>query len=140
MWIIIINFLIDYWLSNYLLIMNKTLSNFTFYLCISLFAFHCGSSESPEIIAEQEETIDELTQYVEDLIADDNMQASKPDLELDSKSILITDLQSELHTNKTELQKIRSLVSGLNKQLDKQIEFSSSELWSSPFSIFNQEV
>ena len=78
--------------------------NVIFYLCIILFTFHCASSESPEIISEQEETIDELTQYVEDLIADDKTQGTKPDLNLDVNNILITDLQSELHTNKTELQ------------------------------------
>jgi len=117
-----------------------------FYLCISFFAFQCAASDSPKITDSKEEkrskkrakNTTETEQYVEELIS--TKEKSSPDLGLNKENILITDLQSELHTNKAEIQKLRSLVRGLDKQLNKQIKFSSSELWSSPFSIYNQEV
>ena len=58
--------------------MNKTILNFTFYLCISFFAFHCGAPETPEIPTPQEKNTTEAEDYIE------NFQV------IDNKRILIT--------------------------------------------------
>jgi len=118
--------------------MNKKILNFIFYLCISFFAFQCATSDSPKITKKEETPKTATEQYVEDLISEEG--EAHVGLGLNRENILITDLQSELHTNKAETQKLRALVRGLEKQLNKQGEFNSSELWSSPFSMYNQEV
>ena len=117
--------------------MNKKTLNFIFYLCISFFTFQCAASDSPEITPSKKNKT-ESQQYIEGLVGGEEYRP--PDIELNKENILITDLQSELHTNKAEIQKLRALIKGLDKQLNKQIEFGSSELWSSPFSIYNQEI
>jgi len=120
--------------------MNKKTLNFILYLSISIFAFHCAGSKSPEIIENTEQKSSESQSYVEDVLLGNDKKFNPPALEFDDKSILITDLQSELHTNKAELQKLRSLVKGLEKQIEEKTETNLSEIWSTPFSIYNQEI
>ena len=121
--------------------MNKTILNFTFYLCISLFAFQCGASDAPEILTPQENIeLTDAEEYVEDLITSENAKNNIPDLALNEENILINDLQSELHEAKQDLRQLKTLFSGLQKQVDKQASFDPSELWTSPFSMYNEEV
>ena len=121
--------------------MNKTILNFIFYLCISLFAFQCGTPKAPEIL-DSEEYIEfsEVETYIDDLKTKDPAINDIPDLELSENNILVTDLQQELFDAKLDLKNLKSLVLGLQRQVDKQANFDPSELWSSPFSIYNQEV
>ena len=122
--------------------MNKKILNFIFYLSISFFAFHCAGSKSPEISLQEEKkpSESESQKYVDDVLLGNNDSSNPPDLEFDDKSLLITDLQSELHTNKAELQKLRSLVRGLEKQINEKIESNTSDLLTAPFSMYNQEI
>ena len=120
--------------------MTKTLLNFIFYLCISIFAFQCGGSDAPEISLPNEVKITESQQYVQDLVTKKNTENNIPDLKIDKDNVLITDMQNELHTVKLEVQTLRSLLVGVQKDLEKQIEVNSTEIWSSPFSIYNQEL
>ena len=125
--------------------MNKTISNLIFYLCISFFAFQCGGSETPEISAFQEQTeakkeLSDSEKYVENLKTSENAENDIPDLGLNKENILITDIQYDLFDVKKELEKMRSKLTGLQREVDKQAEFNPSELWSSPFSIYNQEI
>ena len=122
--------------------MNKKILNFIFYLSISFFAFHCAGSKSPEISSQETEKVSasESQKYVDDVLIGQVDQAGSSSIEFDDKSLLITDLQAELHTNKAELQKLRSLVRGLEKQVDDKIESSTSDLLTAPFSMYNQEV
>jgi|ETNmetMinimDraft_21_1059911.scaffolds.fasta_scaffold38463_2 hypothetical protein len=121
--------------------MNKTISNFTFYLCISLFAFQCGASdalqnsESPKNLE-----LNEARQYIEDLKTKQNAENDIPDLKINEQNILISDLQSDLHETRLELKQQRALLQGLQKQVDKQAAFDPSELWTSPLAIYNQEI
>ena len=122
--------------------MNKKIRHFIFYLSISFFAFHCAGSKSPQISEEQEEepSISESQKYVDEVLLGENKPFNPPALEFNNQNILITDMQSELHTNKAEVQKLRSLVKGLEKQLNEQMATNYSEVWSTPFSIYNQEI
>ena len=122
--------------------MNKKILNFIFYLSISFFAFHCAGSKSPKISSQETEkaSASESQKYVNDVLIGGADQAGSSSIELDDKSLLITDLQAELHTNKAELQKLRSLVRGLEKQVVDKIESSTSDLLTAPFSMYNQEV
>jgi len=122
--------------------MNKKILNFIFYLSISFFAFHCAGSKSPEISSQETEktSASESQKYVDDVLIGNYDTYSPPDLEFDDKSLLITDLQSELHANKAELQKLRSLVGGLERQISEKIELNTSDLLATPFSMYNQEI
>ena len=120
--------------------MNKKIQNFILHLSICFFAFHCAGSDSPEINPTKEEKNSESQSYIDDVLLGKNQKFNPPDLEFDDKNILITDLQSELHTNKAELQKLRSLVRGLEKQLEEKMEMNLSEIWTTPFSVYNQEI
>ena len=120
--------------------MAKTLLNLIFYLCISIFAFQCGGSDAPEVFTPQAVAITDSQEYVRDLITKKNAENATPKLKFDKENILITDMQNELHTVKLEVQTLRSLLKGVQKDLEKQIEVSSTEIWSSPFSIYNQEL
>ena len=121
--------------------MNKTILNFTFYLCISLFAFQCGAPEAPEILDSQENNLQsEADIYIEDLKTKDPAVNDVPDLELNESNIIYTELQQELFDTRLDVKNLKALVAGLQKQLDTQADFDPSELWSSPFSIYNQEV
>ena len=122
--------------------MNKKILNFIFYLSISFFAFHCAGSKSPEISSQEIEKVSasESQKYVNDVLIGKADQGGSSSIEFDDKSLLITDLQAELHTNKAELQKLRSLVRGLEKQVVDKIESSTSDLLTAPFSMYNQEV
>jgi hypothetical protein len=120
--------------------MAKTLLNFIFYLCISIFAFQCGGSEAPKVSTSKAVEITESQEYVQDLITKKNVENATPKLKFDKENILITDMQNELHAVKLEVQTLRSLLKGVQKDLEKQIDISSTEIWSSPFSIYNQEL
>tara|TARA_Y100000590_G_scaffold45765_1_gene48647 strand:- start:1067 stop:1981 length:915 start_codon:yes stop_codon:yes gene_type:complete len=121
--------------------MNKTILNFIFYLCISLFAFQCGASETPEIIDPQEHSQpSEADMYIDELKTKKPAINDVPDLEINESNILVTEIQQELFDTRLDLKNLKALVAGLQKQLDAETDFDPSELWSSPFSIYNQEV
>jgi hypothetical protein len=120
--------------------MAKTLLNLIFYFCISIFAFQCGGSDSPEVFTPRAVAMADSQKYVQDLITKKNAENATPKLKFDKENILITDIQNELHTVKLEVQTLRSLLKGVQKDLEKQIDINSTEIWSSPFSIYNQEL
>ena len=120
--------------------MAKTLLNLIFYFCISIFAFQCGGSDAPEVFTPRAVAMADSQKYVQDLITKKNAENATPKLKFDKENILITDIQNELHTVKLEVQTLRSLLKGVQKDLEKQIDINSTEIWSSPFSIYNQEL
>ena len=120
--------------------MAKTLLNLIFYFCISIFAFQCGGSDGPEVFTPRAVAMADSQKYVQDLITKKNAENATPKLKFDKENILITDIQNELHTVKLEVQTLRSLLKGVQKDLEKQIDINSTEIWSSPFSIYNQEL
>ena len=120
--------------------MAKTLLNLIFYLCISIFAFQCGGSDTPKVSPPQVVEMTDSQEYVQDLVTKENAENNIPKLKFDKANILITDMQNELHIVKLEVQTLRSLLKGMQKDLEKQIDISSTESWSSPFSIYNQEL
>ena len=132
--------------------MNKKILNFIFYLSISFFAFHCAGSNAAETAPEttpetalektKEQRASGSQQYVDEVLlnADKEKKYNPPKIDLDIENVLITDLQAELHNNKKELQKLRSLVKNLESQLENQTEKNMAELWATPLSIYNQEL
>lgn len=61
-------------------------------------------------------------------------------MDLNKENIFITEIQSELHINKAEIQNLRSVIKSLSKQLENQQAMSSAELLGSSIGIYNQEV
>ena len=61
-------------------------------------------------------------------------------MDLNKENIFITEIQSELHTNKAEIQNLRSVIKSLSKQLENQQAVSNAELLGSSIGIYNQEV
>tara|TARA_Y100000590_G_scaffold63129_1_gene67739 strand:- start:4993 stop:5925 length:933 start_codon:yes stop_codon:yes gene_type:complete len=122
--------------------MNKKLSNFILYFSIALFAMHCAGSQSSEIINSKQDnnnTVRESQQYVDGILLESKQNAEE-DITFNNENVLITDLQSELHVNKAEIQKLRSIVKNLEKQLEEMDENRSSETLSEPLLIYNQEI
>ena len=110
------------------------------YLFILFFAYQCASpSASPENPQKTLQKSDK-TEYVESLIQEDNYIQGAVEMNLNKENIFITEIQSELHTNKSEIQNLRAIVKSLGKQLENQQATTSAELWSSSLGVYNQEV
>ena len=110
------------------------------YLFILFFAYQCASpSVSSEKSKNKQQTSDK-TEYLESLTKGNNYTQESVDMNLNKENIFITEIQSELHTNKAEIQNLRSVIKSLSKQLENQQAMSSAELLGSSIGIYNQEV
>ena len=119
---------------------KETMSKGFLYLFILFFAYQCASpsasSEKPNSTLQK----NDKTEYLESLTQGDGYTRESIDLDLNKENIFITEIQSELHTNKSEIQNLRSVIKSLTKQLENQQAMTSAEFWSSSLGIYNQEV
>lgn len=110
------------------------------YLFILFFAYQCASpSVSSEKSKNKQQTSDK-TEYLESLTKGNNYTQESVDMNLNKENIFITEIQSELHTNKSEIQNLRAVIKSLSKQLENQQAMTGAELWSSSLGAYNQEV
>ena len=119
---------------------KETMNKSFLYLFILFFAYQCASpsasSEKPKNLLQNKGK----TEYLEDLTGGNNYIQESVDLDLNKENIFITEIQSELHTNKSEIQNLRSVIKSLTKQLENQQAMTGAELWNSSIGIYNQEV
>lgn len=119
---------------------KETMSKGFLYLFILFFAYQCASpsasSEKPNSTLQK----NDKTEYLESLTQGDGYIRESIDLDLNKENIFITEIQSELHTNKSEIQNLRSVIKSLTKQLENQQVMTSAEFWSSSLGVYNQEV
>ena len=118
--------------------MNKKTLNLLFYLSLGFFALDCGGAPTQEINKESDSS--ESQKYIENTLIEGGEKYSSSSLEIDNKNVLMTDLQSELHSSKAEIQKLRALVRGLEKQINNKIDSNLSKSLASPHSLYHQEV
>tara|TARA_B100001996_G_C18633473_1_gene582704 strand:- start:608 stop:1531 length:924 start_codon:yes stop_codon:yes gene_type:complete len=118
--------------------MNKKTLNFLFYLSLGFFALDCGGAPTQEISQETHDS--ESQKYIDETLIKGAKKYSSPDIEVDNENVLITDLQSELHSSKSEIQKLRALVKGLEKQINNKIDSNLSQSIASPHSLYHQEI
>jgi len=110
------------------------------YIFILFFAYQCASPPAP---SEKDNEIDpnsDKKAYVNNLLQDADYKKEAVDSGLNKENIFITEIQSELHTNKSEIQKLRSIIKSLTKQIENKETISSTDLWSSSLGLYNQEV
>jgi hypothetical protein len=110
------------------------------YLFILFFAYKCASPSVPLENPQKTLQKNDKAEYVESLIQEDNYVQGTVEMNLNKENIFITEIQSELHTNKSEIQNLRSVIKSLSKQLENQQATTSAELWSSSLGVYNQEV
>ena len=119
---------------------KETMNKGFLYLFILFFAYQCASpsasSETPKDSLQNQDK----KEYLEDLTKDNNYKQKSVDLDLNKENIFITEIQSELHTNKSEIQNLRSVIKSLTKQLETQQAKTETELWNTSIGIYNQEV
>jgi len=118
--------------------MNKKTLNFLFYLSLGFFALDCGGAPTQEISQETHDS--ESQKYIDETLIKGAKKYSSPGIEVDNQNVLITDLQSELHSSKSEIQKLRALVKGLEKQINNKIDSNLSQSIASPHSLYHQEI
>ena len=110
------------------------------YIFILFFAYQCASPPAPSAKDNETDLNSDKKEYVNSLLQDSGYKKEAVDLGLNSENIFITEIQSELHTNKSEIQNLRSIIKSLTKQLENQETISKSDLWSSSLGLYNQEV
>ena len=110
------------------------------YLFILFFAYQCASPSASSKKQQNTSQANEKTEYVESLIHEDNYSIEAVDMNLNKENIFITEIQSELHTNKSEIQNLRAVIKSLSKQLETQQSMTSADLWNSSLGVYNQEV
>ena len=118
--------------------MNKKTLNLLFYLSLGFFALDCGGAPTQEM--NEKTDFSESQEYIEKTLIKGGKKYNSPDIEVDHENVLITDLQSELHSGKAEIQKLRALVQGLEKQINNKIDSNLSESLASPYSFYHQEI
>tara|TARA_Y100000385_G_scaffold12018_2_gene12383 strand:- start:1788 stop:2693 length:906 start_codon:yes stop_codon:yes gene_type:complete len=109
------------------------------YLFVLFFAYQCApsaaSSNNSDITSSEDKK-----DYITDLIEGNNYKADNNNFQSSKENIFITEIQSELHTNKSEIQNLRAIVKSLSKQLENQQAQDNAEMWSSSLGIYNQEI
>ena len=110
------------------------------YIFILFFAYQCASPPAPSVKDNEVDPNGDKKDYVNSLLQDSGYTKEAVDSGLNSENIFITEIQSELHTNKSEIQNLRSIIKSLTKQLENQETISKSDLWSSSLGLYNQEV
>ena len=110
------------------------------YIFILFFAYQCASPPAPSVKDNETDFNSDKKDYVNSLLQDSGYKKEAVDLGLNSENIFITEIQSELHTNKSEIQNLRSIIKSLTKQLENQEAITKTDLWSSSLGLYNQEV
>ena len=110
------------------------------YLFILFFAYQCASPPASLEKPKNKPEKNEKNEYLQSLNQESNYKQEAVDMDLNKENIFITEIQSELHTNKAEIQNLRSVIKSLSKQLENQQAMSSAELLGSSIGIYNQEV
>lgn len=110
------------------------------YIFILFFAYQCASPPAPSVKDNEMDLNSDKKEYVNSLLQDSGYKKEAVDLGLNSENIFITEIQSELHTNKSEIQNLRSIIKSLTKQLENQEIISKTDLWNSSLDHYNQEV
>lgn len=110
------------------------------YIFILFFAYQCASPPAPSVKDNEVDPNGDKKDYVNSLLQDSGYKKETVDSGLNSENIFITEIQSELHTNKSEIQNLRSIIKSLTKQLENQEAISKTDLWSSSLGLYNQEV
>ena len=107
---------------------------------ILFFAYQCASPPAPSVKDNKTDLNSDKKEYVNNLLQDGSYKREAVDSGLNSENIFITEIQSELHTNKSEIQNLRSIIKSLAKQLENEETISKTDLWSSSLGLYNQEV
>jgi len=110
------------------------------YLFILFFAYQCASPSASSEKPKNQPEKNEKNEYLQSLNQESNYKQEAVDMDLNKENIFITEIQSELHTNKAEIQNLRSVIKSLSKQLENQQAVSNAELLGSSIGIYNQEV
>lgn len=119
---------------------HQTMSKRILYLLILLFAYQCASppASNEELKTNTHKT--DKTEYIEDLINNDVYMMDNLDMSLNEDKMFITEVQSELHTNKAEIQNLRSLIKSLSQQVETKKTEANAQLWDAALMNYNQEV
>ena len=110
------------------------------YIFILFFAYQCASPPAPSAKDNETNPNSDKKAYVNNLLQDGDYKKEAVDSGLNKENIFITEIQSELHTNKSEIQKLRSIIKSLTKQIENKETITSTDLWSSSLGLYNQEV
>ena len=109
------------------------------YLFVLFFAYQCAS---PPVSLNNSDvdSSDDKKDYIEGLVKGSNYTTDSDNFQGSKENIFITEIQSELHTNKSEIQNLRAVVKSLSKQLENQQVQENAEMWSSSLGVYNQEI
>lgn len=110
------------------------------YLFVLFFAYQCASPTATPLKNSGTSSKNDKKNYITDLVEGNNYKADSDNFQGNKENIFITEIQSELHTNKAEIQNLRSVVKSLSKQLENQQGQESAERWSSSLGVYNQEI
>ena len=109
------------------------------YLFVLFFAYQCAP---PAVSLNNSDVAssDDKKDYIADLVEGSNYTTDSDNFQGSKENIFITEIQSELHTNKSEIQNLRAVVKSLSKQLENQQVQENAEMWSSSLGVYNQEI
>ena len=85
---------------------NQTMFKGLLYLFILMFAYQCASNPAPQTNKDEDKSITEKENYIEDLVSDNKYSSDDLEKKNITENIFIAELQSELHTNKSEIQNL----------------------------------
>ena len=109
------------------------------YLFVLFFAYQCASPPVSRNNSDVDSS-DDKKDYIEGLVKGSNYTTDSDNFQGSKENIFITEIQSELHTNKSEIQNLRAVVKSLSKQLENQQVQENAEMWSSSLGVYNQEI
>ena len=109
------------------------------YLFVLFFAYQCASPVAPLNNSDADQS-DDKKDYITDLVEGKNYTTDSNNPQNSKENIFITEIQSELHTNKAEIQNLRAVIKSLSKQLENQQVQENAEMWSSSLGVYNQEI
>ena len=119
---------------------NQTMFKGLLYLFILMFAYQCASNPTPQTNKDENKSIAEKESYIDDLVSGNKYSSDGLEKKNITENIFIAELQSELHTNKSEIQNLRSIIKSLSKQVESQEIDKNTEQWNASLGIFNQEI
>ena len=109
------------------------------YLFVLFFAYQCAPS-AVSLNNSDVASSDDKKDYIADLVEGSNYTTDSDNFQGSKENIFITEIQSELHTNKSEIQNLRAVVKSLSKQFENQQVQENAEMWSSSLGVYNQEI
>ena len=119
---------------------NQTMFKGLLYLFILMFAYQCASNPIPQTNKDENKSITEKESYIDDLVSGNKYSSDGLEKKNITENIFIAELQSELHTNKSEIQNLRSIIKSLSKQVESQQINKNTEQWNASLGIYNQEI